>query len=192
MRLAIDLDGVLAVFERNFVQVLREVGCQVEFPLDSPDFPDVWDWPQKWGATPAEVEAAWDIVKQSPRFWYLAQPRPTTHADLSALRLAETHGHDLYFVTNRPGTSAKRQTEDWLIARGWGSCPTVLITGIGAKHLVTRALEIDAYIDDMPENLEGHTRRTQLFLFDKPYNRESSLYTRVTTVSQMLQQLGLL
>lgn len=187
----VDVDGVLAVFEKNFAEVLRSVGCQVEFPLDSPDFPDVWDWMEKWGATPEQVKAAWAYVKQSPNFWFRAQKRANTHMDISRLRLAQSAGHDVYFITNRPGDSSKPQTEDWLISRGW-NLPTVLVTRENTKHLVTDALGLDAYIDDKPQNLGGHTPHTRLFLFDQPYNRhiDSSQYTRVKTVSEMLDILG--
>ena len=192
-KLGIDVDGVLAEFDKNFVKVLSHIGCEIVFPLDSPEFPDVWCWPEKWGATDAQIRAAWEYVKQSNNFWYELLTKPNTHHDISALRVAENRGHSIYFITNRPGDSAKRQTEDWLLARGW-PLPTVLVTIEGTKHLAAEALGLDAYIDDNLANLEGHPEGTRLFLLDRPLNRhvDSSRYTRVHTVKEMLEKLGVL
>lgn len=185
MKLGIDVDGVLARFESGFVRLLHGY----TFDLKDPGFPSVWDWPEAAGVPAVLVHEAWEKVKQSDLFWYDLVPTPNGRTDIDALIQARIAGHDIYFITNRMGKQAKMQTEGWLKLYGYND-PTVLISA--DKSGCTRALLLDAYIDDKPGNLEGHGLGTQLFLQLAPYNRHLDIPAqRVTCVRQMLIQLGI-
>ena len=191
MRLAIDLDGLLCDFNKSYVRILGEMGSPVIFPIDDPDWPPCWDYDKAAGVLQEHQDAAWAYIRKSQMFWFNIRPMRNVESDINNLRRVKLCGHDIYFVTNRPGVSAKAQSEDWLMKYGF-PMPTVLVTVEGMKYLVTQALGIDACVDDKPGNLEGHGPDTKLFLFDAPYNRECDMYPRVLTVTQMLQQMGLL
>jgi hypothetical protein len=184
MRLGFDLDGVFAGFERGFAPLFPHLAM----PVDSPDFPPVWHYPQHYGATPQEVTRAWDQIKTSERFWRDLPPlKSNTTAELRLLNELRRRGHDIYFVTHRVGKRAKEQTEQWLIDQGF-YCPTVLMTG--EKGLATLLLKLHAYIDDKPSNIEdvlnvGQCRR--VYIMDRPYNQDPITGSiRVASVEEMI------
>ena len=60
MRLGFDVDGVFADFNWDFVKLFP----QCNFPPVGHTFPDVWDYPQKYGATREECDDTfYDIMK---------------------------------------------------------------------------------------------------------------------------------
>jgi uncharacterized HAD superfamily protein len=84
--------------------------------------------------------------------------------------------NDIYYVTNRAGASAKRQTESWLYRylpyAELGVHPTVLITS--DKGAAAKALKLDVYVDDNLDNIKGVLREsatTRAYLFDRAYNQ---------------------
>jgi hypothetical protein len=191
MRIGIDLDGVLASFNPSFVQCLHRHGCTVDFPVQDPDWPSTWHWDRAAGVPLSVSAAAWNEVAHSLIFWVALSPVPGADDDLERLSEMDLEAHAVYFLTVRPGASAKLQTELWLKWRGI-KMPTVLVAADATKHFLTRALQLDAIIDDKPDNLLGHQPRTRLFLYDQPYNRDyqSEEVERVYSVSDMLDRLG--
>lgn len=184
MRAGIDMDGVIACFESGFAPLL----APYTFNLKDPTFPPVWEWPAHYGVPKSVESAAWDVVTKSTRFWFDLTAMPNGVDDVHALREAKFQGHDIYFITNRPGIRAKEQTEAWLELRGFPT-PTVLVSA--DKSACTAALNIGAYIDDKPSNLEGHDEMVRLFMKSAPYNASSTVPAmRVNTVREMLTKLG--
>jgi 5'(3')-deoxyribonucleotidase len=189
MRLGIDIDGVLASFESGFIPLLKQVGCPAEFPIYDATFPPVWDWPEHYGATAAQVTAAWDALKANPFFWVRLAARPKAAEDIALLNTLTQHGHEVYFITTRPGVHAKFQTESWLRTRGM-IMPTVLIAESAAsKGAIARGLRLDAMIDDRPANLIEMPLTTMSFLLDAPYNRDWTGVVRVTSAVEMVELL---
>lgn len=199
-RIGVDVDGVLARFNTAFHRRLLNVLGVDKFPVgyDAAN-PTEWEWPRQHGYSKEEEDKVWKAVWADPYFWKTLDPMPYAQEDVLRLDGLSRNGHDVYFITNRKGVKVKRQTEDWLEARGM-YFPTVLITGSN-KHPVIHGLELDCFIDDrlsfMNELAVDHTDCvgvTRPYLYhttqnDKP-NRNKFLRV-VTSVGAMLNAEGL-
>lgn len=166
--LGVDVDGVLANFNESFIRLTIDITGRDLFPARPFDIP-CWNYPQYYGYTEQETAGVWEKIENSPIFWETLAPYEDTINAVRYLREQFALGNDIYFVTSRPGKSAKIQTEKWL--RSWFLPPTVLISS--NKGLCSRALAFDAYIDDRWENaLDVSTTGAQSILMDRPWNRE--------------------
>ena len=195
----IDLDGCLANFESGFAPILTDL-TGITFPLDEPTFPEVWQWPTlhltNSGMSEKEAKAvesaAWKRVTQDPAFWLSLKPYPETASTLKSLTRLTAEGHEIYFITHRPGANPKRQSEIWLEINGYKrESPTVLVSG--EKGFLAAGLGLDFFIDDKPENHEQVRRfcgtRCRRYIVDHPYNRhhDDKYAVRVTTVKEALE-----
>lgn len=190
MRIGVDLDGVLANFESQFAPLLSSLS-HIAFPLSDPNFPPVWDWPEHYGCSTAEVEAAWEIVVKDESFWARLAPfKDTTDADLTVLRHARAAGHEIYFITTRLGVRCKEQSERWLYMQGYTN-PTVIVSR--KKGPVAQGIELDLFVDDKPSNILEVQRHslTTCYLLDRPYNKTMDHPRRVRSVREMLDSEGL-
>lgn len=171
MRIGVDVDGVLADFNRAYIPRIISVTGINNFPLDgSGAVLDVWNYPKKYGYTNKQISTVWDSIRADSTFWLSLEEFPTTGHDLYYLTQQMTEGHDVYFITARVGPTAKRQTEQWLESR-LGAPATVLISN--EKGLMAAGLELDAYIDDKWENVvDVHQQYggTATFLMRRPWN----------------------
>ena len=158
MRIGCDVDGVLADFNTGFAALLHYLTGRSTINTFS-----TWTWPEDAGFTAEEISKAWDEVNRSSQWWLSRYPLPGTEEFLR--RLAE---HDAYFITDRTGSTAKQQTEKWLIRLGV-SCPTVLISG--AKAILTIGLRLDLFVEDKFQNAEEIGLVARSYLLDRPYNR---------------------
>jgi uncharacterized HAD superfamily protein len=198
MRIGIDLDGVLADFNTPFI-ALVEKHTGIKLPAPSATYPDVWDFHIAGGVTKAQASAMWEDIKTS-YFWAKQQPVPGA---LEALKLVnalaqEPYFWNVYFITSRHGERAKWMAEAWLCMAGIDN-PTVLIAH--QKGGVVGGLELDAFIDDKPENIRDAYNGTadgniHLFLVDAPYNRRAHAaclatipFARVKSVLEAVQLL---
>ena len=183
MKLGIDIDGVLAEFNTAFKKY---------FPKIPDDFvPDVWDWPEKYGATDKEVDAAWAILWNSSRFWSKLAPYPEMVEQSKVINNLSADGHEIYFVTARVGWNAKFETETWL--RRYGvAYPTVIISPGSRKWKVCSALELDAMIDDSLDNVRVISNVCRTYLLDRPWNQQDYIpnVTRVQSISQYWAEVG--
>lgn len=165
-----DVDGILADFNTGFIDLIVAIAGRDLFPPRPFDIP-CWDYPQEYGYTAEEVAAVWAHIQVSATFWASLAPYPDAEEMIRYLRAAVQAMDDVYFVTSRPGLTAKLQTERWLRKLGFGS-PTVLISS--NKGYVARALSFDVYIDDRWENVVDVAQwapRTKVMLMDRPWNR---------------------
>lgn len=170
MRIGVDVDGVLARFNESFAQRLVDVTGRSLIPTGA-DFP-CWGWPSHYGYTAAEESATWENVRQDKTFWFRLGAYDDTHTVLLELLRLQLIGHDIYFITSRPGVRAKQQTEDWLRVQGFASTPTVLISS--AKGMCAQALCLDSYVDDRWENVVDVAESTltcHTCLLDRPWNQ---------------------
>ena len=201
MRLGFDVDGVFADFNEKFIPYSIAVTGKDLYPARPFDI-TTWNYPESYGYTLAEVSAVWKVIKADPSFWLSTNPYADAYADLYRIKLLQNAGHEIYFITARPGIEVKRQTEQWLEDKGFPK-PTVLISS--HKGLCARTLSLDAYIDDKKENvidvLTLNFGNTRTFLLDRPWNQgleeylgKSGIYgkttTRVFSVQQMLSLLA--
>ena len=193
MKYVIDLDGVLANFNTAFARLLDPEGTII--PVQKGTWPEVWSWPQQY--FPRDfIDEAWERVKDSPFFWRDLGEFRWTKPVLTLLgKKQRMLGDEVYFVTARPGTRVKAQTELWLRARGYRN-PTVIVV-TKKKWGVVNDLAADVVVDDKPKILTDiharHTTSVRCYLQVHPYNMlfagEHAARLGITPVSTPMKAL---
>jgi hypothetical protein len=182
MRIGVDIDGVLADFCTSYEKLFVDVTGRNTFPLWTPQQgPTSWNWPEEYGYSKEETGEVWRRIKESYGFWSNLQPHlDAVRALQHVYQPLRVRGHEWYFITTRPGQSAKYQTERWLSR--WFLNPCVIIAGTGEKGTICQALGIDYFVDDNADNcydvsqshfIDGsfdETRRIRTFLISRRYN----------------------
>jgi 5'(3')-deoxyribonucleotidase len=189
-----DVDGVLADFIRAFQCLIIDISGKNLFEPQDADNPPTWHWPQHRGYSNELMDfntgPVWRHIKSSPDFW--RELGEHDGASTLAMVIADLERkHDIYFVTNRQGDTAKQQTEEWLTEHIGLDAPTVLISE--QKGMCAKALKLDAYIDDNLKNCLDVAERspdTRCYLLTKAYNQSDlalpESIRRVNTLGQML------
>lgn len=190
MRIAIDLDGVLAEFNQSYENLLAELAGQPAETHD-PDGPDHWFWDAKRYPDPI-IARAWLQIEQDRYFW-MSLPALDNMVHLVNAWPRLMQEHDVYFITVRPGKTAKYQSEVWLTRYlGILSTPTVIVLPPGAgKGEIARVLKLDALIDDRPECVDEAYRAgvPHVYLQDRNYNKHCNIGQRVQSLAQMFRDL---
>lgn len=195
MKLGFDVDGLFADFCRRYRSITVQVTGVDLFQPGDEIHPPCWNWPEFRGYTAEQMKLVWTAIKLDPYFWSSLPDLPCAKTlRLNRDRL-ESGDHDIYFITDRPGVQAKRQTEIWLRTNTGFTHPTVIISA--KKGAVAAALSLDAYIDDKWEHaldVVAQSPTTRMYLFNTSYNLgyPTAELTRVTTVQQMLEMQGVL
>ena len=156
LRIACDLDGTLADMDGA---LRREAEAVFGPRRKASDVQGAVVRPGTGAATGAhsaltdrEVQQLWNRVSGRDNFWLsLDEIEPGAVARLSAL--ASMHRWEVIFLTQRPATSgatAQSQTQRWLESRGF-ELPSVYVVN-GSRGKVASALELDAVLDDRPDN----------------------------------------
>lgn len=195
LTLAIDIDGVLANFTDAYAAcVTRRTG--IVFPKMSDEWPTSWYWDRDAGVTREQEEETWkkDII-QTRNFWQKLEPHEGAKPALKYLNQMASRGDQLYFITHRMGDSVKLQTERWLYNHGI-NYPTVIVTGQKLPFL--RALGVNFFIDDKPSTVieVGEAAMAEkwenfnLFLFDRPYNRNGAYPNNVQRARTVLEAIA--
>lgn len=175
--LAVDIDGCLANFTTRYVDRIIQVTGVDKFEGDqtAKGFPPVWNYPEEYGYTSAQMDAVWKSIRKDELFWATLDPLPGAMEAVRRLERARMDGHDVYFITSRPGYKAKFQTECWLRDMGM-DCPTVIIADVKVDYL--SLLKLDVFVEDRLDAanaLMGYVRLnrlgTRVYLVDAPYNR---------------------
>jgi 5'(3')-deoxyribonucleotidase len=185
----IDVDGLLAIFDQGFSDVLIKTSGRDLFPT-KPYSPPCWDWTAPLGYTVEESKAAWNAVMEDPSFWRSLPAYPETKRILMRLGELETQGHEVYFITHRMGVRPKEQTAQWLLRHGYPAIPSVIVSG--KKGPIAQGLALDVFIDDKPSNCEDvlHALGTSgsVYLLDRSWNQEyaNKYVPRVKTVMEIL------
>jgi len=158
LRLAFDLDGVLADMESELVRQatmlfgdsLSQASPGGQEPAEgvAPGVPEL----VHLNMTSRQRRRLWRHIGSIDGFWETLQEiEPGAIQRLAAL--ATDRRWEIIFLTKRPqthGASAQVQTQRWLEARGF-SLPTVYVVQ-GSRGRIAEALGIDIVIDDRPEN----------------------------------------
>lgn len=163
-----DLDGCLVDFNSGFARLLKKINPTVKLDYFDSAFPAVWGWPKHYGYSAEDESKAWNEVCNSGLFWRSLHPYATAWDDLEFLQNI-SRKHDVYFVTTRPGDTAKDESQQWLIGHGF-KLPTVIISS--DKQAFCAAVKANIIIDDKPDNLFGQPHFTKTALFRRPYNDE--------------------
>lgn len=179
MKIGYDLDGVLANFTDRYADYLTK-RTGVVFPLASRAWPTAWHWDRvalreaglSDEASTEAIHWTWEAIKGSSSFWEGLTPLPDAFETLNKLATLRVAGHDVYFITSRVGTYAKKQSENWLRWHGYEGVPTVLLSE--DKGSLAAGLTLDAFVDDRVENIvdvyKARRGRCQCFLMDAAYN----------------------
>jgi uncharacterized HAD superfamily protein len=213
VRIGVDIDGCLANFTDAYTELLtKETGIQ--FPKASSEWPTEWHFDRSAlnehfvpEMAKAVEKRAWGRIVTSD-FWAQLHALPGAIEVLEALR---DSGDEVYFITSRPGKHAKALTEYWLRMHGMNNPTVLVVNSEPAKGHIAKGLQLEAFIDDKPENcievrnatmkmvtVETHDAFVddmeypcQVFMVDAPYNRHVELpgITRVADVAAALARI---
>ena len=187
MRIGFDIDGVLANFPPAYEKLFVDITGDNNFPPLTSEGPGSWNWPTDLhGYTAEHTKEAWRRIKKSPDFWVSLDAILPDFIHFMNWLGEHEDDHELYFVTARPGTETKWQTEQWFINR-IGVAPTVLISE--EKGMIAKALNLDLYVDDKAENIkdvEEKSPNTKAYLIDRGYNRHISTKHRIANLEEFL------
>ena len=144
MRVAFDLDGVLADFAGAYGAVARRWLP----PLTNSVLGLSEAGPPGGAASPALERRIWRDIESTENFWTTLDPlEPDLIASLRDR--AVRGGWDTFFVTQRPATardSVQWQTQRWLADQGF-PLPSVIVHRSSRGRLAA-ALELDFLVDD--------------------------------------------
>lgn len=190
MRIGLDMDGVLAAFHPAYEECVVSYANGVDlFPKRYPEaLPPTWDWPQHYGYTDDVVEQVWTHIKNSETFWLSLSSVPGAWKLAEYLRLKMD---ELYFITDRPGSTAQAQTATWLNSVLGFDNPSVIISRRG-KGICARALSLDVYVDDKYENVldvQTQSPETVALCIDYPYNQGPGIKHRIKRTSDVVSFL---
>jgi len=165
MRIAFDLDGVLADLHRTFVATALELFPELDATaLSSPQAGASPPTGVPGSEAPGEPEEA--SLKLSPRkqsavwrhfgtvenFW-----ETLVEIESGAIRrlatIAQERKWEVIFLTSRPyapGSTVQRQSQAWLDRMGF-PMPSLFVVQT-SRGRIAEALEIDVVVDDRPEN----------------------------------------
>jgi hypothetical protein len=166
LRIAFDLDGVLADMESELIRhaaalfgpdVLHQ---PVQVQAVAPDAgesglgaePSAAPPLTRLKLTPRQQRRLWRHIETIENFWEsLSEIEPGSVARLSAL--ATRRRWETIFLTRRPpsaGATAQVQSQRWLEAKGF-PMPSVFVAQ-GSRGRIAAALALDFVVDDRPEN----------------------------------------
>jgi 5' nucleotidase, deoxy (Pyrimidine), cytosolic type C protein (NT5C) len=186
VKIQVDVDGVLADFMLGAYQYARTIDPTVPFV----DTLTTKDWDHWEGWQPDTVKAVWAHIKESPIFFFKLRSL-IGKAEWRQLGVYSKPGHELYFVTSRPGVTAKWQTESWIYDQ-MERQGTVVMTADKAGF--AKLIKPDFSIEDNAKNasLIGEViGANKSFILDRLYNRNlhPQSATRVKTFEQFLERL---
>lgn len=193
MKIGIDCDGVLANFNHAFVELTVRVLGKDLYPGPAGTF-DIftWNYPESYGYSTSEVTKVWDHIKSDPDFWLNIPAYKNTKQAMKVLANLQQSNNDIYFITNRMGVNAKRQTEKWLDR--FDMMPTTVLLS-KEKGFCATALALDAYIDDKWENCVDVAMQNdtiKVFCMDQPWNHTKVSDLKIIRVSSILEMLSYL
>jgi hypothetical protein len=169
MRIAFDLDGVLADLHTPFVTTALKLFPELDAAAirtadvgaSPPVEPDSEAPAADLAAVPSlvsrpvnrrQAEGIWRDLASRENFWEsLEEIEAGAIARLAAL--VEKRRWEVVFVTSRPtsaGRTVQRQTQRWLTHHGF-PMPSVFVMH-GSRGRLASALDLDVVVDDRPEN----------------------------------------
>lgn len=198
MKIAIDIDGVLADFSRGFHNLLANLHGEKR-PYSYQEITE-WNWYESiLGYTKEEGAKAWEYIKANPDFWYELNHLAEFGRETAFRINYAARKHQVYFVTSRVPDGALYMSHMWLRSKSI-TVPNVILAGFGEKPEILEALKIDVLIDDNLDTVYDTARRsirgTRVYLKDAPYNQDNEGWSlvniaRVKDINEMLDREGL-
>jgi len=159
LRVAIDLDGTVADLSRAMHDVAKKKFRKLQepdanpspeeadgtLPLERPRLRDL-------GLSAADLDRLWRHVLKQRNFWTTLDEM-TEGIVARIQQLADERRWEVLFITTRPlaaGATTQVQSQEWLASKGFRH-PSVYVVK-GSRGKVATALDLDAVIDDRPEN----------------------------------------
>lgn len=165
-----DIDGVLAQFNKSFYREL----CAAEPREIDPKWDEAWltkwDWPEVFGFSRETQSRVWARIRADFAFWSDLEAYPGAAGVIDTLsRLSLVH--PVYFVTSRPATPQVRiATAAWLY-QFHSQLPIVMVNKPDAKVHMARAVGAELIIDDRPETIEACAKVVpHKWLISRPWN----------------------
>jgi len=196
MKAGFDVDGVLAQFIPFYAALTIRIDGRDLFEPEDKVNPPRWHFPEYRGYSNETMAEVWRHIAGSPTIWADLQPYEENVTALATCIQEIEKQHDVYFITSRPGATAKRQSEAWLkryFSYEGHVLPTVMLCTL--KGSACRALNLDCYIDDNLDNVlevQADHPKTRVYLLNKNYNRgDAQNAIRVDTLKEMLVAEGL-
>ena len=194
VRVAFDLDGVLADFAGAFTAIARR---RLPPPANSVLGLSEAD-PSADAVSPSLERHIWREIRSTENFW-------TTLDPLEPGLIAAVHDRaardrwDTFFVTQRPdtaGDSVQRQTQRWLAEQGF-PLPSVIVHR-GSRGRLAAALELDFLVDDTVAHcvdVLDRSRTKPIFICRKPdavaeTNAQRLGITTCRSVTDALRAIG--
>lgn len=165
LRLGVDIDGTIKQTQRAAVEVFnqelnRDVRLEevTTFHLDS-----------AYGLTPKEGARLWR--KLEPKIYQMGVPLENA---AEALNQLVREGHEIFFVTARPGMRHITEiTKNWLSRYHFPFNGKNLFMGSQDKAAVAMRLSLDLFFEDAPYHLDRLTEAgVPAVIVDAVYNRD--------------------
>jgi uncharacterized HAD superfamily protein len=121
-----------------------------------------------------EQDELWDRIKNGD-FWLTLEPIKEAEPLFVALNHAFHKGHEIYFITSRPGNRVKYYSEQWLLKYLF-NIPTVIISKTHdgeSKGKIAAALDLDIMIEDTRNYalmIIALATRCEVLLINQPWN----------------------
>jgi hypothetical protein len=162
LRVAFDLDGTIADMHATLRRTAEELFGPETLAKAAYEQPETGQAPDddadskkvlvELHLTARQQLQVWDHVKTIENFWNtLPELEPGIVARLA--EVAAKRRWEVIFLTTRPvvaGETVQVQSQRWLHAHGY-SLPSVFVVQ-GSRGKVADALQLDAVVDDRPEN----------------------------------------
>jgi uncharacterized HAD superfamily protein len=159
LRVAIDLDGTVADLSRAMHVVAKKKFRKLQEPDANPS-PEEADGTlpmerprlRDLGLSAADLDRLWRHVLKQRNFWTTLDEM-TDGIVARIQQLADERRWEVLFITTRPlaaGATTQVQSQEWLASKGFRH-PSVYVVK-GSRGKVATALDLDAVIDDRPEN----------------------------------------
>ena len=158
LRIAFDMDGVLADFNAAYREVeVRLFGAETREATHRRD--ERKPLAMSDSAVRKQIKrqyrkrtAVWEVIRTTPDFWVGLTPIAST-AVRKLYALTIEHRWEVFFITQRPATlgdTVQRQTQRWLHEQGF-DMPSVLAIS-GSRSAAAGPLSLDYYVDDNAAN----------------------------------------